>query len=74
MMTILAEHHVLYQYMLKGARNHYMGLIQTETVSTCGINIVSKKLNMYAGILSAESSITLAVQAQACPDISGSYH
>ncbi|KAL5490259.1 hypothetical protein ACEPAI_5092 [Sanghuangporus weigelae] len=26
-----AEHHVLYQYSLVGARNHYMGLIQTET-------------------------------------------
>ncbi|KAG2157573.1 glycoside hydrolase family 55 protein [Suillus bovinus] len=26
-----AEHHVLYQYSLIGAKNHYMGLIQTET-------------------------------------------
>ncbi|KDQ60660.1 glycoside hydrolase family 55 protein [Jaapia argillacea MUCL 33604] len=26
-----AEHHVLYQYGLVGAQNHYMGLIQTET-------------------------------------------
>ncbi|THH06760.1 hypothetical protein EW145_g3870 [Phellinidium pouzarii] len=26
-----AEHHVLYQYNLAGAQNHYMGLIQTET-------------------------------------------
>ncbi|KAG2360832.1 hypothetical protein BDR07DRAFT_1335179 [Suillus spraguei] len=26
-----AEHHVLYQYGLVGAKNHYMGLIQTET-------------------------------------------
>ncbi|KAG2080260.1 glycoside hydrolase family 55 protein [Suillus cothurnatus] len=26
-----AEHHVLYQYSLVGAKNHYMGLIQTET-------------------------------------------
>ncbi|ESK92896.1 glycoside hydrolase family 55 protein [Moniliophthora roreri MCA 2997] len=26
-----AEHHVLYQYQLVNARNHYMGLIQTET-------------------------------------------
>ncbi|KAH8117300.1 exo-beta-1,3-glucanase [Phellopilus nigrolimitatus] len=26
-----AEHHVLYQYNLVGAQNHYMGLIQTET-------------------------------------------
>ncbi|KIY50878.1 glycoside hydrolase family 55 protein [Fistulina hepatica ATCC 64428] len=25
------EHHVLYQYNLQGAQNHYMGLIQTET-------------------------------------------
>lgn len=31
-MAAKAEHHVLYQYMLKGARNHYMGLIQTESV------------------------------------------
>ena len=30
---IAAEHHVLYQYNLVGASNHYMGLIQTETVS-----------------------------------------
>lgn len=29
-----AEHHTLYQYSLAGAQNHYMGLIQTETVST----------------------------------------
>jgi hypothetical protein len=28
----LAEHHVFYQYMLRNAKNHYMGLIQTETV------------------------------------------
>ena len=28
-----SEHHVLYQYSLVGASNHYMGLIQTETVS-----------------------------------------
>ncbi|KAF9239592.1 glycoside hydrolase family 55 protein [Melanogaster broomeanus] len=26
-----SEHHVLYQYSLVGASNHYMGLIQTET-------------------------------------------
>ncbi|KAJ6608599.1 glycoside hydrolase family 55 protein [Mycena sp. CBHHK59/15] len=26
-----AEHHTLYQYQLLNARNHYMGLIQTET-------------------------------------------
>ncbi|KAG1736747.1 glycoside hydrolase family 55 protein [Suillus lakei] len=26
-----AEHHVLYQFSLVGAKNHYMGLIQTET-------------------------------------------
>ena len=28
-----AEHHVLYQYHLENAANHYMGLIQTESVS-----------------------------------------
>ena len=27
------EHHVSYQYYLKGAANHYIGLAQTETVS-----------------------------------------
>jgi glucan 1,3-beta-glucosidase len=43
-MIILAEHHVLYQYMLKGAKNHYMGLIQTETVSTRGMNIAGEDL------------------------------
>jgi glucan 1,3-beta-glucosidase len=32
-MTFSAEHHVLYQYNLVGAKDHYMGLIQTETVS-----------------------------------------
>lgn len=31
--TKLAEHFVLYQYRLVNARNHYMGLIQTESVS-----------------------------------------
>ncbi|KAF8163174.1 exo-beta-1,3-glucanase [Crassisporium funariophilum] len=29
--TLTAEHHVLYQYSLVNAKNHYMGLIQTET-------------------------------------------
>lgn len=27
-----AEHHVLYQYSLVNAQDHFMGLIQTETV------------------------------------------
>ncbi|KAF8900746.1 exo-beta-1,3-glucanase [Gymnopilus junonius] len=31
MIGTAAEHHVLYQYNLVGAQNHYMGLIQTET-------------------------------------------
>ncbi|KZT11300.1 glycoside hydrolase family 55 protein [Laetiporus sulphureus 93-53] len=31
MIGTAAEHHVLYQYNLAGASNHYMGLIQTET-------------------------------------------
>ena len=30
---MIAEHHVLYQYNLYNAKNHYMGLIQTESVS-----------------------------------------
>ena len=29
---VTAEHHVIYQYHLAGAANHYMGLIQTESV------------------------------------------
>lgn len=29
-----AEHHVIYQYNLVGAKDHYMGLIQTESVSS----------------------------------------
>lgn len=29
---ILAEHHTLYEYNLVGAKNHYIGLAQTETV------------------------------------------
>lgn len=28
-----SEHHTMYQYSLIGAKNHYLGLIQTETVS-----------------------------------------
>jgi glucan 1,3-beta-glucosidase len=28
-----SEHHTIYQYALVGAKNHYMGLIQTESVS-----------------------------------------
>ena len=28
-----AEHHVIYQYNLVNAADHYMGLIQTESVS-----------------------------------------
>lgn len=30
--SYLAEHHVLYQFNLVNAEDHYMGLIQTETV------------------------------------------
>lgn len=29
--TSAVEHHVTYQYYLKGAKNHYIGLAQTET-------------------------------------------
>ena len=33
MLTSLAgEHAIIYQYYLNNAKNHYMGLIQTETV------------------------------------------
>jgi len=31
MIGTASEHHVLYQYSLSNARNHYMGLIQTES-------------------------------------------
>lgn len=31
---LLAEHHVLYQYSLVNAANHYLGMIQTESVRT----------------------------------------
>jgi hypothetical protein len=30
---ISAEHHTLYNYQLVGANNHYIGLLQVETVS-----------------------------------------
>ncbi|KAI0062874.1 exo-beta-1,3-glucanase [Artomyces pyxidatus] len=30
-LLFIAEHHVLYQYNIAGASNHYLGLIQTET-------------------------------------------
>ena len=33
----IAEHHVIHQYNLVGAKNHYMGLIQTESVRSYGI-------------------------------------
>ena len=36
-----AEHHVLYQYRLVNAANHYMGLIQTETVRHNFIRVAS---------------------------------
>jgi len=36
--TCSAEHHVLYQYNLVNARNHWMGMIQTETVSLTVVN------------------------------------
>lgn len=29
----IAEHHTLYEYNLVGAKNHYIGLAQTETVN-----------------------------------------
>ncbi len=32
LISFAAEHHTLYQYRLANAANHYMGLIQTETV------------------------------------------
>jgi hypothetical protein len=34
-----SEHHTLYQYSLVGAQNHYMGLIQTETVIINSLSI-----------------------------------
>jgi glucan 1,3-beta-glucosidase len=33
MIGTASEHFTLYQYNLAGAKNHYMGLIQTEAVS-----------------------------------------
>lgn len=33
MIGTASEHHAMYQYSLQGAKNHYMGLIQSETVS-----------------------------------------
>ena len=30
------EHNIIYQYYLFNAKNHYMGLIQTETVRRLG--------------------------------------
>ena len=30
---IASEHHVEYQYFLRNAANHYIGLAQTDTVS-----------------------------------------
>ena len=32
MIGTASEHHVIYQYNLHGAKNHYLGLIQTESV------------------------------------------
>ena len=38
-LTFLAsEHHINYQYFLKGAANHYIGLAQTETVSAASFH------------------------------------
>jgi glucan 1,3-beta-glucosidase len=34
-----SEHAAMYQYSLVGAKNHYMGLIQTETVSSARVVI-----------------------------------
>lgn len=46
-MVTAAEHHTLYQYRLANAANHYMGLIQTETVCVChGIDCGQRKLIM----------------------------
>jgi len=39
MIGTASEHHVLYEYSLVGARDHWMGLIQTETVSNHKNNI-----------------------------------
>ena len=47
-----SEHHALVQYSLVGAKNHYLGLIQTETVSDqlparCPISLTSPPQPYY---------------------------
>jgi glucan 1,3-beta-glucosidase len=37
-MTSTAEHHAIYQYNIVNAASHYMGLIQTESVSSSSIS------------------------------------
>ena len=40
LVLLTAEHHALYQYNFVNAANHYMGLIQTETVGAFYLPLV----------------------------------
>jgi len=52
-LSTAAEHHVIYQYNLVGAKNHYMGLIQTESVCISLIvpPTIYLRANLSIGIL-----------------------
>ena len=40
LISLAGEHAIIYQYYLNNAKNHYMGLIQTETVRPTDSNDV----------------------------------
>ena len=54
LLIYLAEHHVIYQYRLVNAKDHYMGLIQTESVS----GRQNLDLDLLGSLISVYSSLT----------------
>lgn len=49
-----AEHHTLYNYQLWGAANHYIGLLQVETVSSLiNITALCKRSRHFVAVLPA---------------------
>lgn len=45
---LASEHHINYQYFLKGAANHYIGLAQTETVRVLPCDAMSAMKLRYS--------------------------
>ncbi|CAK5279354.1 unnamed protein product [Mycena citricolor] len=64
MIGAAAEHHTLYQFNLVGAKNHYMGLLQTETVCAHGERMMSCSDLSSPAVLPADPRRSWTVHAQ----------